>query len=671
MIYALRSCSRGLILSTVFLLGLVPVGGCRWNKSSSAIRYIHVESLRDLGRDIGEPFGIAVKEDTIYFSDGVSGSIRAIDPDGTSRTVATGLKTPSGIAFLPDGDLVVADTGSHTIRKVSVEGTVTILAGIENVSGSDDGPNASATFTAPAGVAATPDGNVYVADTYNDRIRVIDGQGLVRTLAGSVRGFADGPGAGAQFDTPLGLVAWEDKLLVADSGNGRVRVVEKKGAVSTLAGTGHGSFMDGTLASADFVLPTAVGVDRFGQVFVADGNAIRVMGRRPLPFVETLTGGQRGHHDGTLAEARFSRPSGIAVDQHGELYIADSDNRTIRVISDRQRDRADKVKLAPAEAPSLPLASRWPFDPPFALREVAGTMGEIRGELGPENKPVWFHNGLDIAGAYGETAKFIRDETVLDPHSAQNFGTARELLRLPTIGYIHLRLGRNSADVPLDDARFQFDRDASGKLSGLRVPRGSFFAAGETLGTLNSQNHVHLIAGRSGDEINALAALTLPGISDTIAPVIERVSLLTSDWREIETSTGTSRTKLTDRTRIVARAYDRMDGNSDRRRLGVYKIGYQVVPKGAPGGEIRWTIVFDRMPSNEAVRFAYASGSKSGYTSETVFNYIASNRLSGDHFAEEFLDPAAFSAGEYVLRVFAADFFGNSASKDLEIEVIK
>ncbi len=121
----------------------------------------------------------------------------------------------------------------------------------------------------------------------------------------------------------------------------------------------------------------------------------------------------------------------------------------------------------------LPLATRWPFDPPSNPREIAGTLGEIRGEVKPDGKPVWFHNGLDIAGAYGETVKFIRDETVLDPHSADNLGTSRELLRLPLIGYIHLRLGRDKDDRLFDDPRFQFDRDETGKLVGVRVPRGS------------------------------------------------------------------------------------------------------------------------------------------------------------------------------------------------------
>ena len=619
---------------------------------------------------MAEPFGIAIKDDRIFFSDGGTGTIKVLNEDNTTSVFANGLKTPSAIAFLPTGELVVADTGSHTIRKVGLDGSVTILAGTDGRSGAADGPAAVATFNAPIGLAVTEDGRVYVSDTYNDRIRLVR-DGIVSTIAGSERGFADGIGLSAKFDTPLGITSWSNKILVADSGNRRLRVVDENGIVSTVAGTGDESVIDGPPASAAFEMPTAVATDSFGQVFVADGNAIRVIGRRAFPFVETLAGDQRGLSNGRPGTARFNRPSGLALDSRGELYVADSDNRSVRVLSDRQADRVDQRRaLAPSEPPA-PLAERWPYDPPSNLREIAGTMGEIRGEIDRTDKSVWFHNGLDIAGAYGETAKFIRDETVLDPDSVQNVGTARELLRLPLIGYIHIRLGRNSGDVPFGDPRFQFQRDATGRISGLRIPRGARFGAGDQLGTLNSQNHVHLIAGSSGQEINALAALRLPGIGDTITPTIERVALFTEDWREIETEPGSDRIRLTDRTRIVARAYDRMDGNSERRRLGVYKIGYQLSPQGGQDSEVKWTILFDRMPSNDAVRIAYAPGSKSGYTDETVFNYIASNRLSGDDFAEEFLDPASLAAGRYVLRIFAADFFGNTASKEIIIEVVK
>jgi hypothetical protein len=199
----------------------------------------------------------------------------------------------------------------------------------------------------------------------------------------------------------------------------------------------------------------------------------------------------------------------------------------------------------------------------------------------------------------------------------------------------------------------------------VRIPRGSHFVAGDAIGTLNAMNHVHLIAGRNGHEINALSALQLPGIGDSIPPVIEEVRLYDASWVPIELQSA--RLRLPDKVRIVIQAYDRMDGNSDRRRLGVYGVGYHIFSHDTPFGEIQWRVTFDRTPSNDAVRLAYAEGSRSGYTPDTIFNYIATNRVSGDEFGEDFLDTSQFPAGRYTLRVTATDYFGNVSSKDVDI----
>jgi hypothetical protein len=279
---------------------------------------------------------------------------------------------------------------------------------------------------------------------------------------------------------------------------------------------------------------------------------------------------------------------------------------------------------------------------------------------------------LDIAGSYGEVARFIRSETVLEPASVQNFATSRELIRMPTLGYIHIRMGRDQNNRPLNDPRFQFTRDAFGKVTGVRIPRGTRFNAGEPIGSLNALNHVHLIAGRSGAEMNALDALVLPGVSDSIPPVIENTAIYDENWREIETETAGPRIRLAGKVRITARAYDRVDGNTERRRLGVYRLGYQVVSLDSrPVSDIKWTIHFDRMPSNDAVGFVYAVGSRSGATGVTIFNYIVTNQVNGDNFSENFLDTHTLQPGPYKLRILAADFFGNTSNKDIDIEVTR
>ena len=225
----------------------------------------------------------------------------------------------------------------------------------------------------------------------------------------------------------------------------------------------------------------------------------------------------------------------------------------------------------------------------------------------------------------------------------------------------------------MKDKRFQFSRDNSDKIVGLRIPRGSFFEAGDAIGTLNTMNHVHLITGPAGSEMNALDAIALPGASDSRPPVIEEVGLFEQDWSPVETVAEKRRISLNKPFRVVARAYDQMDGNADRRRLGVYKLGYQILSSEAKplkGFESpKWTIVFDKTPANESVGLVYSSGSRSGATGVTTFNYIVSNNVSGSGSSEGFVKLDKDIGSDLVLRIFAADYFGNSTFKDIEIIV--
>ncbi len=631
-----------------------------------------VSTIAGIDNSIGEPFGIAAKDGMTYISDGEKGEIWKIEADGRSSVLAKGLDTPSAVAIDKNGDLLVADSGTHTIKKIDESGNISLVAGVEASSGNNDGDTSASLFNAPIGIVAA-DNKIYVADTYNDRIRLIE-NGQVRTIAGSTTGFSDG--TEPRFNTPTGLALWHDKLLVADTGNNRIRVVEPDGSVWTLAGNGVSDLVNGSLLSASFVHPTGIAVDPDGTIYVTDGNAVRKVGG-VLPIVTTLNNGDRGTRDGSLAVSRFNRPSGIAVDDKGDLIIADSENRLVRRISaDKGSHEIASVEIAarrdkPEDFRNAQPA-RWPYDPPDAKRDIAGTLGEVRGLVTPETDQIWFHNGLDIAGSYGETARFVRTEKVLKPIAAENFNTLRELVRMPTMGYIHIRLGRDANGNLFSDPRFQFQRDTSGEPMNVRIPRGAKFNAGERIGTLNSMNHVHLIAGRSGSEMNALDALILPGISDSRPPVIEKVTLFDVNWREIETPSKNSRITLSDRIRIVVKAFDQVDGNNERRRLGLYRVWYQlyrgdVSVSTGPAAEIK----FDRTPPNEAVKFVYANGSHSGATGETIFNYIATNYVEADTYREGFLDPSQLESGSYILRVSAADYFGNTTTRDLSIEVIK
>lgn len=634
-----------------------------------------VTTLYGGGEKIGEPFGIAVKDNVIYVSDGENGKLLKITKAGIANVLTDKLNTPSQIAFDSNADLIVADSGSHTIKKIKPTGDIEIIAGIENQSGYADGDAKSALFNAPIGVAVF-ENKIFVADTYNDKIRVVENN-VVSTVAGSTQGFADGIANSAKFDTPNGLAILPGgNLLVADTNNRRIRLISG-GNVSTLTGNNNGDLIDGSLTEASLVQPSAISVDKNGAIYVADGNAIRVIDNQLIPLVKTISNQWRGFTDGGMRDSRFNRPSGLAVDEFGNIFVADSENQSVRVFTGEEigksltKEEIENSRIKAADFRKL-APPRWSYDPPEKTREIAGTLGEIRGEMTPEADEVWFHNGLDIVGGYGETARIVRTEKILRPLATENFATLRELVRFPTLGYIHLRLGRDKDDKFFNDKRFIFSKDESGKLNGVRIPRGSKFIAGEAIGTLNPMNHVHLIAGRSGAEFNAIDALELPGATDKIVPVIEKITLFDENWNEFETQNASTRITVNGKTRIVAKAYDRMDGNAERRRLGVFQVGYQIFKDDkTPVTDQKWTIRFDRLPEPDAVKLVYAVGSHSGATGETIFNYIATNQVHGNVAAEDFFDAAQLENGNYTIRVYAADYFGNTASKDIEVTVNK
>src|SRR5437588_7750131 len=198
-----------------------------------------------------DPFGVAVAPDgSVYVADaGESNRIRKITPSGEVSTLAGGregfadgagagasFNTPSALATDGERNIYVADTGNNRVRKISPDGNVTPLAG-DGTAGFRDGPASQAEFDAPVGVAVDKDGNAYVADTYNDRVRVVTKDGVVKTIAGVGRpGYADGDAlTAALFDTPCAVAAGDaGEVYVADTGNNRLRKITKDGRVTTL-----------------------------------------------------------------------------------------------------------------------------------------------------------------------------------------------------------------------------------------------------------------------------------------------------------------------------------------------------------------------------------------------------------------------------------------------------
>ncbi len=304
------------------------------------------------------PRGVAVDgRGNVYVADSANHMIRKIDSAGVVTTLAgsttsgcaDGIGTaasfnfPYGVAVDASGNVYVADTNNHMIRKITSLGVVTTLAGAwsSNNAGHADGTGAAASFNGPNGVAVDGRGNVYVGDTLNHMIRKIDSAGVVTTLAGSTTsGRADGAGPAASFQYPRG-VAVDDRgnVYVADYYNQMIRKITSAGVVTTLAGAGpiHLGHADGAGTVASFNFPFGVAVDASGNVYVADSLNHMIRKINSAGVVTTLVGAwssnNAGRADGTGTAASFTSPEGVAVDASGNVYVADSGNHMIRKIA--------------------------------------------------------------------------------------------------------------------------------------------------------------------------------------------------------------------------------------------------------------------------------------------------------------------------------------------------
>jgi serine/threonine-protein kinase len=270
---------------------------------------------------------------TTYTVTNLAGSINAGSADGTGS--AASFARPSGLSVDISGNVYVADKANNKIRKVTPAGVVTTLAGT-GTAGSANGAAAAASFSEPIGVTVDTSGNVYVSDFGNQLIRKITPAGLVTTLAGSnTSGSVDGTGSAASFNFPYALaVDTSSNVYVADTFNHKIRKIIPSGVVTTLAGSGTAGSADGTGAAASFNYPVAVTVDTSGNVYVAQtGNNDVIRKITPAGVVTTLAGSSYGSADGTGTLASFAGPSGLAVDTTGNVYVADRVNNKIRKVT--------------------------------------------------------------------------------------------------------------------------------------------------------------------------------------------------------------------------------------------------------------------------------------------------------------------------------------------------
>ena len=251
-------------------------------------------------------------------------------------TAPVSLSGPDGILIDTSGNLYVGDKDQNYIYKITPDGFATVLVGLDSKI-STKAKDSAYSLDSPAGIALDASGTLYVADTSNEFIRKISPKGVVTTLAGSGKtGFSNGKGKTASFFFPWGIaVDSSDNVFVADSVNNTIRKITPEGTVSTLAGSaGVTGATNGPGSTARFFWPYGLAADNHGNLFVADtyNNLIRKIDNHGT--VTTLAGsGFKLSNDGKGTEASFNHPYGLAVDGQGNVFVADTDNNLIREIS--------------------------------------------------------------------------------------------------------------------------------------------------------------------------------------------------------------------------------------------------------------------------------------------------------------------------------------------------
>ncbi len=656
----------------------LPATSFDWQPRISPLAGDGHRGLRDghlLQARFDEPWGLVRgAEGSVFVADGGEANrIRRIAPDGSVSTFAGSdegfadgigpsarFHTPSALAIDRLGNLYVADTGNHAIRRISRNGRVTTLAG-NGLPGFRDGEGALAQFSGPMGVAVDAGGRVYVADTWNDRIRVIGRDGRVRTLAGGEgAGFANGAGMAARFDTPTAVaVGGDGRIWVADTGNRALRWVDADGGVHTWRAA---------WGAPEPSRPLALAASHDGAVYVAELSPGRVLQVSADGRSRVLAG---------FTVPWFARPAGLWLETDGSLLLADAAGHRLHRIAARGVDAPADGPVGPSPARALPdTAQRWPFAPQDGWHEVVGTLGEVRGNFSGESRS-HLHNGLDVRADVGTPVLAIAGGKVSSPLAAFSFGGQAEGLTVDELTYLHMRVGRTAQGRNLDPSRFLIDRDGDGRATSVRIMRGTRFEPGDALGTVNAQAHTHLIVGPYGHQHNAVR-LGFHNYSDSVPPRIDAVWLLDDagaplrerqDGRVLVPRDGGG-------VQVVVEAWDQVDGNLPRRRLGLHRIGYQLLHadgRPVPGFETpAMNLDFSRMPAHpDAVKIAYAA--ESGITvhgaARTRFLYVPTNIVRGDRAQTARWQPGALAPGDYIVRALGEDAAGNRAHGATDLPV--
>jgi trimeric autotransporter adhesin len=341
----IRKVNRAGIITTIAGNGIAGFGGDGNQATLAQLSY---------------PMGLAVDSaGNLYLCDVSNNRIRKIALTGVITTVAgdggecysgdgsqassASLDNPTGIAVDGKGNLYIADTWNHRIRKVNKAGIITTVAGDgeEGYSG-DGGLAASARIRFPGGLAMDSANNLYIADNGNNRIRRVDSSGTITTVAGNAANHKlgdDEQAEAAMLKEPTGLaIDHSGNLYIADCDNNRIRKVNPTGIITTVAGNGTFGYKGdgGPATSALLNIPSRVALDSTGNLYVVDSQNYRIRKINPNGEITTIAGnGTSGYNGdgGPATLAQFGWPTSVAVDSAGNLYIADAINNLIRKVT--------------------------------------------------------------------------------------------------------------------------------------------------------------------------------------------------------------------------------------------------------------------------------------------------------------------------------------------------
>lgn len=346
----------------VFSICLFLIGICLWTvRAQDAVTTLNPGNGEPgyvngpLGQaKFNDPAGLVYDvQGNLFVADSRNHVIRKVATDGTVSLVAgdpgqagyangTGsaakFDTPFGLTIANDGALLVADTGNHIIRRVAANGAVTIYAGLAGTPGNTNGTLSVSRFHSPLGIKRDTAGNIWVADSGTHTIRKISTAGMVTTEAGTPDswGWEDGPAANAKFNGPVDVaVATDGRVFVSDGFNHVIRCLQTNGVVTTVAGQGgKAGWTDGLGAEARFWNPAGLAFDAAANLYIADSRNHVLRKLDASGRVTTVSGiGQvEGHTDGVNRAGLYFNPYGLAFDATGNLTVSDSYNQLLRQV---------------------------------------------------------------------------------------------------------------------------------------------------------------------------------------------------------------------------------------------------------------------------------------------------------------------------------------------------